>query len=69
MRIVEEGIAERPSDIDMVKIHGYGFPRWRGGPMHAAEVMGDEKVRSALDAVSRQSPDSWIIANAYRSRS
>ncbi|RYC27819.1 3-hydroxyacyl-CoA dehydrogenase NAD-binding domain-containing protein [Ciceribacter ferrooxidans] len=31
--ILAEGTAERPSDIDLVEIHGYGFPRWRGGPM------------------------------------
>jgi 3-hydroxyacyl-CoA dehydrogenase len=33
-KIVEEGIAERPGDIDIVYIYGYGFPAWRGGPMH-----------------------------------
>jgi len=31
--ILAEGIAEKASDIDLVEIHGYGFPRWRGGPM------------------------------------
>ncbi|MBJ6133409.1 enoyl-CoA hydratase/isomerase family protein [Ochrobactrum sp. Q0168] len=36
-RILEEGIAQRSADIDLVMIHGYGFPRWRGGPMHWAE--------------------------------
>lgn len=35
--IVEEGIAERASDVDTVQINGYGFPRWRGGPMHYAQ--------------------------------
>ncbi|WP_112873890.1 3-hydroxyacyl-CoA dehydrogenase NAD-binding domain-containing protein [Paracoccus endophyticus] len=34
--ILSEGIARAPSDIDLVEIHGYGFPRWRGGPMFAA---------------------------------
>ncbi|GEO86670.1 MULTISPECIES: 3-hydroxyacyl-CoA dehydrogenase NAD-binding domain-containing protein [Alphaproteobacteria] len=33
--ILAEGIAEKASDIDLVEIHGYGFPRWRGGPMFA----------------------------------
>ncbi len=33
--ILDEGIADSPSDIDLVEIHGYGFPRWRGGPMYA----------------------------------
>ncbi len=31
--ILDEGIAASPSDIDLVQVHGYGFPRWRGGPM------------------------------------
>ncbi|MGE0280581.1 MAG: 3-hydroxyacyl-CoA dehydrogenase NAD-binding domain-containing protein [Rhizobiaceae bacterium] len=39
-RILEEGIAKRPVDIDLVQIHGYGFPRWRGGLMHYAETRG-----------------------------
>jgi len=34
--ILAEGIALKPSDIDLVKVHGYGYPRWRGGPMFAA---------------------------------
>lgn len=33
--ILDEGIARSPAEIDLVKIHGYGFPRWRGGPMLA----------------------------------
>ncbi len=36
-RIVDEGIAERAEDVDVVKLFGYGFPRWRGGPMFLAE--------------------------------
>ena len=38
--IVADGIAERNADVDMVQINGYGFPRWRGGPMHYAETTG-----------------------------
>ena len=33
-KIVEEGIAQRPGDIDIIYIYGYGFPAWRGGPMY-----------------------------------
>ena len=66
MRILEEGIAERLSDIDIVKIHGYGFPRWRGGPMHTAEMHGVETVMKYLHEVDKQSPDSWVIADRYR---
>jgi len=34
--ILAEGVARNPADIDLVEIHGYGFPRWRGGPMFAS---------------------------------
>ena len=39
-RLLEEGIAQRASDIDMVYLTGYGFPVFRGGPMHYAEEVG-----------------------------
>jgi 3-hydroxyacyl-CoA dehydrogenase len=39
-RILEEGIAARSSDIDVVYVTGYGFPRARGGPMFHAEQVG-----------------------------
>lgn len=37
--IIAEGIAQRPEDIDLVEIHGYGFPRWRGGPICAKRAL------------------------------
>jgi len=40
LRIMEDGIAVRASDIDVVWTSGYGFPRWRGGPMFYAETLG-----------------------------
>ena len=39
-RLLEEGIAQRASDIDVVWINGYGFPAYRGGPMHYADRVG-----------------------------
>jgi 3-hydroxyacyl-CoA dehydrogenase len=39
-RILEEGIAQRASDVDMVYLTGYGFPVYRGGPMHYADQVG-----------------------------
>jgi 3-hydroxyacyl-CoA dehydrogenase len=47
-QILEEGIARRASDIDLVEIHGYGFPRWRGGLMHYAQARG---IRDVLETV------------------
>lgn len=38
--ILEEGIAASPEAIDVVMVNGYGFPRWRGGPMYAAGLAG-----------------------------
>ena len=51
-KILEERIALRPSDIDLVEIHGYGFPRRSGGPMHWAEARGLADVVAALDAMA-----------------
>jgi len=41
--VLSEGIAEKASDIDLVEIHGYGFPRWRGGPMFYTERSAGSK--------------------------
>lgn len=49
-RVVEEGIAARPLDVDVVLVHGYGFPRWRGGPMLWADREG---LPSLLDDIRR----------------
>ena len=42
--ILEEGIAQRPSDIDVVYVFGYAFPAAKGGPMHYADSIGLKKV-------------------------
>ncbi len=47
-KIVEEGIASRASDIDMVYLTGYGFPAYRGGPMCYADTQGLFNVVSAM---------------------
>lgn len=47
-RILEEGIAERSSDIDLIWINGYGFPVGRGGPMFHADSLGLAKVAERL---------------------
>lgn len=49
-KILEEGIALRASDIDVVYIAGYGFPRYRGGPMYYADTVGLATVEAALRA-------------------
>jgi 3-hydroxyacyl-CoA dehydrogenase len=47
-KIVEEGIAGKASDIDMVYLTGYGFPLWRGGPMRYADEQGLFNVVQAM---------------------
>ena len=47
-RILEEGIATKAGDIDIVYVAGYGFPKWHGGPMHYAGKVGLPKVRDAM---------------------
>jgi 3-hydroxyacyl-CoA dehydrogenase len=47
-RILGEGIALRASDIDIVWIYGYGFPRYRGGPMFYADTVGVKKIHDAV---------------------
>ncbi|MGV3656136.1 MAG: 3-hydroxyacyl-CoA dehydrogenase family protein, partial [Noviherbaspirillum sp.] len=48
-RILEEGIAQRASDIDMVYLTGYGFPLHRGGPMFYADTVGLYNVLRAVE--------------------
>jgi 3-hydroxyacyl-CoA dehydrogenase len=47
-KILREGIAARPSDIDVVYLYGYGFPAWKGGPMFHADTLGLDTVLAKL---------------------
>ena len=49
-KILEEGLAQRASDIDVIWMYGYGFPRFRGGPMFWADLVG---VQTIYDTMSR----------------
>ena len=52
-QILEEGIAMRASDIDMVYLTGYGFPLHRGGPMFYADTVGLPNVLGTIERLSR----------------
>jgi 3-hydroxyacyl-CoA dehydrogenase len=56
-RILEEGIATRSGDIDVVWLYGYGFPAWRGGPMHWADTVGLKKIRDRLREIAKETGD------------
>ncbi|MCL2777930.1 MAG: 3-hydroxyacyl-CoA dehydrogenase NAD-binding domain-containing protein [Polyangiaceae bacterium] len=53
-KLLEEQIALRSADIDLVKIFGYGFPRWRGGPMHYAKARGLPEIALVLERLAAQ---------------
>lgn len=59
-RLLREGIAPRPSDIDAVMFRDQGFPRWRGGPMKAADLRGVLKVKTDLETFARDEPQFWV---------
>jgi 3-hydroxyacyl-CoA dehydrogenase len=52
-RILEEGIALRASDIDMVYLTGYGFPPYRGGPMFHADQVGLDRVLKSIESFQK----------------
>ena len=58
-KILQEKIAIRPSDIDVVYTNGYGFPKWRGGPMKYADMIGLEKILSNIQKFSEDDKRFW----------
>jgi 3-hydroxyacyl-CoA dehydrogenase len=51
-RIVREGIALRAVDVDIVLVHGYGFPAWRGGPLFEADALGLDRILAEVEAMA-----------------
>ncbi|MGC4061136.1 MAG: 3-hydroxyacyl-CoA dehydrogenase NAD-binding domain-containing protein [Aquabacterium sp.] len=58
-KVVEEGIALRPLDVDVTLVHGYGFPRWRGGPMKYADMVGLPQVLADIREFAKRDPLFW----------
>jgi 3-hydroxyacyl-CoA dehydrogenase len=68
-KLLEEGIALRAVDIDIVYLHGYGFPVWRGGPLFYADTIGLPKVLSRIEEFeSAHGSDLWSPAPLLRER-
>ena len=57
--ILDEGIARRAADIDLVTVSGYGFPRWRGGLMFYADTLGVPAIFEGLQALAAEDPLVW----------
>jgi len=60
--LLGEGIAGRASDVDLVLVHGYGFPRFRGGPLFHADQLGIDAIHEQLKALEASDPVIWKIA-------
>ncbi|MCJ8322962.1 MAG: enoyl-CoA hydratase/isomerase family protein [Rhizobiales bacterium] len=60
--VLSEGIALRPSDIDVTFIYGYGFPRHKGGPMKYADTLGLDKILATIERLSQDDPYFWQAA-------
>ena len=56
-KILEEGIAARPSDIDVVWLYGYGWPIYRGGPMFWADTVGLKHIADRLSFYAKETND------------
>ncbi len=59
-KILDEGIADRPGDIDAIWLHGYNWPAWKGGPMFYADLVGRERVRDRLAAFAEATGDASL---------
>ena len=58
--LLAEGVAERATDVDVVLVNGYGFPRWEGGPVFWARERGAEALRTDLDELAALSGPEFI---------
>lgn len=65
-RVLEEGVALRPVDIDAVELFGYGFPRHRGGPMHLADQIGANTLIARIEAYAAEDPHFWRVPALLR---
>ena len=65
-KTLSEGIAHRPGDIDVVLVNGYGFPAWRGGPMHAADALGVAEILRVVEEMHAEYGAGWEPAPLLR---
>lgn len=65
-KILEEGIAVRASDIDLIWVTGYGWPKYRGGPMYWADQVGLSNIVKRLDQFAESNGEALRPANLLR---
>jgi 3-hydroxyacyl-CoA dehydrogenase len=67
-KIVEEGIAQRASDVDVVWVYGYGWPATKGGPMYWAQTVGFDKIVDGLRRYQAHLGQNFSIADSLNKR-
>lgn len=65
-RVLAEGVARRPADIDLVAVNGFGFPRHRGGPLHAADRIGLGSLLAEIEAACEAGGEAAGVAPLLR---
>lgn len=65
-KVLAEGVADRPSDIDLVLVNGYGYPAWRGGPMFGADEIGLAEMLRRVEAIHAECGAGWEPASLLR---
>ena len=66
IRVLDEGIAPRPIDIDAVKLFGYGFPRHLGGPMNLADRIGAPELLRRIESYAQEDRHFWQVPDRLR---
>ena len=61
-KVVGEGIARRPLDVDMTLLFGYGFPRYRGGPLMWADIVGLPELLADIEGYAQKDAAFWAAA-------
>ncbi|MEC8040626.1 MAG: 3-hydroxyacyl-CoA dehydrogenase NAD-binding domain-containing protein [Pseudomonadota bacterium] len=66
IRVIEDGTAKRPVDVDMVFLFGYGFPRFRGGPLHQADQIGTKALIKRIEGYAAEDARYWQVPQLLR---
>jgi 3-hydroxyacyl-CoA dehydrogenase len=61
--LLAEGVASRPSDVDVVLVQGYGFPRWEGGPVFWAREQDRDLLQTDLGKLALEAGHGFVVAD------
>lgn len=61
--LLAEGVARRASDVDVVLVQGYGFPRWEGGPVFWARNQNRDRMNADLKQIAAEAGHGFVMAD------